>query len=500
MFADLAAASRAVSGTQARGAKVTSLAAVLRTAGPDELAVAVDHLSGELPQRRTGIGHRALTDLPAPAAEPSLTVLEVHAAMDALATVSGPGSVGRRRALLVDLYGRATADEQRLLTGLLSGELRQGAQQGVVTDAVAKTYDLPLADVRTAVMLSGSLPTVAVAAQAEGAAGLAAFRLQLGRPLAPMLAQPGSDLAAALARTPSAAVEWKLDGIRVQVHRSDEEVHVFTRSLDDITHRVPELVEVVRSLPAHALVLDGEALALRPDGSPLPFQVTASRAASSSEHVATLTPYFFDLLHRDGVDLLGRPLGERIAALDEVVPSRWRAPRAVSSAGADLDAFAADALARGHEGVVVKDLTAPYAAGRRGGGWLKVKPVHTFDLVVLAVEWGSGRRTGKLSNLHLGARSGDGFVMLGKTFKGLTDELLSWQTAELLARETSRDAHTVFVRPELVVEIAIDGVQTSSRYPGGIALRFARVVRYRPDKTAEQASTLQEVRSLHTPV
>ncbi len=276
-------------------------------------------------------------------------------------------------------------------------------------------------------------------------------------------------------------------------------MRVFTRSLDEITDRVPELVDIVRSLPATALVLDGEALALRPDGSPLPFQVTSSRAATHGPASVPLTPFFFDLLHRDGADLLGAPLAERITALDAVVPQQWRAPRGVVGVD-DVQALAADALARGHEGVVVKDLDAPYAAGRRGGGWLKVKPVHTFDLVVLAAEWGSGRRSGWLSNLHLGARDGDGFVMLGKTFKGLTDELLAWQTEQLLAREVSRGPGVVQVRPELVVEIALDGVQTSSRYPGGIALRFARVVRYRPDKAAAEADTLADLLLLHVPL
>ena len=310
-----------------------------------------------------------------------------------------------------------------------------------------------------------------------------------------MLAAPGADLADALARTPRPSVEWKLDGIRVQVHRDGDLVRVFTRSLDDITDRVPELVEVARGLPVRSVVLDGEALALLPDGRPAPFQVTASRAATRTAGAAVpLTPWFFDVLHVDGEDLLGLPLAERVAALERVVPERWRVPRALDG----FEEFAAAALRAGHEGVVVKDLDAPYDAGRRGGSWRKVKPVHTFDLVVLAAEWGHGRRTGRLSNLHLGARDpAGGFVMLGKTFKGLTDELLAWQTTELLERQVSTDGWTVVVRPELVVEIAVDGVQTSPRYPGGMALRFARVVRYRPDKTPDQADTVDDVRRLH---
>jgi len=488
----LAEASRTTGATAARSGKVAVLAAALREAGPADVALAVDYLSGELPQRRTGVGHRSLVDLPRPAGEPSLTVSDADAAFAAMAAAAGTGSGAVRRTLLLDLFGRATAAEQALLAGLVSGELRQGAQLGVLTDAVARAAGLPLADVRTSLMLTGSLPVVAVTALTDGATGLAAFRLQVGRPLSPMLAQPGRDLADALARTPDAVVEWKLDGIRIQVHRDGDDVRVFTRTLDDITARVPELVEAARSLPLTTVVLDGEAVALRPDGRPLPFQVTASRAASRSGTVP-LTPFFFDVLHLDGEDLLGQPLSVRSQALARAVPERWRAPRATS----DVEAFAADALVRGHEGVVVKDPTAPYDAGRRGGAWLKVKPVHTFDLVVLAAEWGHGRRRGRLSNLHLGARDGDGFVMLGKTFKGLTDELLAWQTEQLLARAVEQDQWRVVVRPELVVEIALDGVQTSPRYPGGIALRFARVLRYRPDKTPDQADTLDALRRLH---
>ncbi|MCW2616690.1 MAG: ATP-dependent ligase [Frankiales bacterium] len=486
----LAEASVAVGATAARSTKVALLAAALREAGPTEVGLAVSYLSGELPQRRTGVGHRSLSGLPGPADEPSLTLAEVDAAFAAMSTSSGTGSATTRRSLLGGIFQRATAAEQRLLAGLVSGELRQGALLGVVTDAVAKASGLPLPAVRTALMLTGSLPVVATEAMTSG--DLSAFRLQVGRPLAPMLAQPGTDLAQALARTARPVVEWKLDGIRVQVHRDGADVRVFTRTFDDITARVPELVAAARSLDVRTVVLDGEAIALREDGTPHPFQVTASRAASRTGPVA-LTPFFFDVLHLDGDDLLGLPLSERSAALTLAVPPHWRAPRAEDG----FEAFAADALERGHEGVVVKDLDAAYDAGRRGGAWLKVKPVHTFDLVVLAAEWGHGRRTGRLSNLHLGARNGDGFVMLGKTFKGLTDELLAWQTERLLELATAQDAWVVHVRPELVVEIAVDGVQTSPRYPGGIALRFARVLRYRPDKTPEQADSLDDLMRLH---
>ena len=495
-LAELAAASEVVGASAARSRKVAALADALRSAGPDEVGLAVRYLSGELRQRRTGVGHRSLAGLPPPASSPTLQLQEVDAAFAAMAEQAGPGATGRRRERLHALFARATAAEQRLLGGLVSGELRQGAQVGLVTDAVAVAAGVPLPELRTAVMLAGGLPEVAEAALRSGADGLAAFRLQVGRPLSPMLAAPGADLADALARTPSAVVEWKLDGIRVQVHRDGTEVHVFTRTLDDITDRVPELVEVARALPVRAVVLDGEALALRDDGRPHPFQVTAARAATrSGTATVPLTPWFFDVLHLDGTDLLAAPLAERARVLERVVPERWRVPRTLD----DAEQFTAAALAAGHEGVVVKDLAAPYEAGRRGGSWRKVKPVHTFDLVVLAAEWGHGRRTGWLSNLHLGARNPatSGFVMLGKTFKGLTDELLAWQTDELLARQESTDGWTVVVRPELVVEIAVDGVQTSPRYPAGMALRFARVLRYRPDKTPEQADTVDAVRRLH---
>ena len=492
---DLADAGERVAAEPARSRKTAALADVLRRAAPGQVGLAVRYLSGELRQRRTGVGHRSLTGLPDPADAPSLGLEEVDAAFAALAEVAGAGATAARRRLLGELFARATASEQRLLAGLVSGELRQGAQAGVVTDAVAQAAGVPLPAVRTAVLLTGSLPEVGEAALLHGAEGLAAFRLEVGRPLSPMLAAPGAELADALARTPRPSVEWKLDGIRVQVHRAGDLVRVFTRSLDEITDRVPELVEVARALPVRSVVLDGEALALLPDGRPAPFQVTASRAATRTAGAAVpLTPWFFDVLHVDGEDLLGLPLAERVEALERVVPERWRVPRALDG----FEEFAAAALRAGHEGVVVKDLDAPYDAGRRGGSWRKVKPVHTFDLVVLAVEWGHGRRTGRLSNLHLGARDpAGGFVMLGKTFKGLTDELLAWQTTELLERQVSTDGWTVVVRPELVVEIAVDGVQTSPRYPGGMALRFARVVRYRPDKTPDQADTVDDVRRLH---
>ena len=387
---------------------------------------------------------------------------------------------------------------------LAGGELRQGALAGIVTDAVAAAAGVEAAAVRRAAMLAGDLPAVAEAALTQGAAGLGAFHLQVGRPVQPMLAKTAPSLEAALQQVAPAAVEWKLDGVRIQVHRDGDDVAVFTRTLDPVGERMPEIVEAVRALPLRSVILDGEAIALRPDGRPRPFQETASRAASRGDVAALrqavpLTPFLFDALHLDGRDLLDLPAHERLAAIEPVLPAGAWVPRLVTGDLAAAQAFLDDALARGHEGVVVKSQDAPYEAGRRGAGWLKVKPVHTLDLVVLAAEWGHGRRQGWLSNLHLGARDpeSNGWVMLGKTFKGLTDELLEWQTARLLELESHRDASTVYVHPQLVVEIAFDGIQTSPRYPGGVALRFARVVRYRDDKRADEADTIETVRMLH---
>jgi DNA ligase-1 len=392
------------------------------------------------------------------------------------------------------------------LFGLLSGELRQGALEGVMTEAVARAASVPVADVRRAMMLRGSLGAVAAAALAGGSQALQEFGLEVGRPVRPMLAASAATIEEALAkiggRGVKAAVEWKLDGIRVQAHLSGGSVRLFTRTLDEITGRVPEVVAVLARLPVRSAVLDGELIALREDGRPLPFQDTSARAASQDvtpqSPVVPLSVFLFDALHADGADLIDLPDHRRHAELARAVPPELLMPRLVTSSGEDATVFFRDALARGHEGVVVKSLDTPYAAGRRGAGWIKVKPRHTLDLVVLAVEWGHGRRRGWLSNLHLGARdpATGGFVMLGKTFKGLTDELLTWQTERLLALEDRRDDWTVYVRPELVVEIAFDGVQRSPRYPGGLALRFARVLRYREDKPAAEADTIDTVRAL----
>jgi len=511
LLVDLAETSATVAATPARSRKVATLAEVLRRARPDEAAVAVAYLSGELRQRRTGLGHAALRDAPGPASQASLTVTEVDAAFAALAGLSGAGSQRARRQALHALMARATALEQRLLAGLVSGELRQGALDGIMAEAVARATGVPAADVRRALTLSGALVPVAEAVLADGAAGLDRFRLRLGQPLKPMLAASAPDVAGALARTGEAAVEWKLDGVRVQVHRDGDDVAVFTRTLDDVTVRVPDVVEAVRGLPASRLLLDGEAIALDPDGRPRPFQVTAARTGSRLD-VATarertpLTLYTFDALHVDGEDLVGLGGAERFRALEDAVPEPLRIPRVVTADPDTAASVLGDALGRGHEGVLVKSLEAPYEAGRRGSGWIKVKPRHTLDLVVLAAEWGHGRRRGWLSNLHLGARDpagvyGEpgGLTMLGKTFKGLTDTMLTWQTERLLSLEVSRNAWQVFVRPELVVEVAFDGVQTSPRYPAGMALRFARVVAHRPDKPAAEADTVEAVAAIHLP-
>ena len=518
LLTELADVSQVVSQTSSRLAKVAALADALRSASVAEIPVVVAYLSGELPQRQIGVGWAALRSVPAPAEASSLTVLAVDAAFSRIGAVGGRGSAAERKRLVGDLFGRATAQEQYFLVRLLSGELRQGALDGVMTDAVAKAAEVPVGDVRRAVMLSGSLAAAAQAALGGGSAALARFGLQVGRPLKPMLAASEASIDEALAKFGGqAAVEWKLDGIRVQAHIADGAVRLFTRSLDDITDRLPEVVTALAALPVRDAVFDGELIALRADGRPYAFQDTASRAASEIDAPGATKPsatkpsaakqgagtvplsvFLFDALHLDGTDLIDRPDAERHAALASVVPQAMLMPRLVTADPAEATAFFRESVAKGHEGVVVKSLTTPYAAGRRGAGWIKVKPRHTLDLVVLAVEWGHGRRKGWLSNLHLGARDPEtgGWVMLGKTFKGLTDELLTWQTEKLRSLEDHRDDWTVYVRPELVVEIAFDGVQRSPRYPGGVALRFARVLRYREDKTAVEADTIDAVTAL----
>ncbi|GAB3986732.1 ATP-dependent DNA ligase [Plantactinospora veratri] len=616
-FVDLAATSAAVAATSGRRAKVELLAEALRNLAPEELVAGSGYLAGELRQRQTGVGYASLRELPPAAEQPTLTVAEVDAAIAELAEVRGPGSQQRRRKLLAALFGAATVEERRLLLGLFSGELRQGAQAGLLTEAIARAAEVPLPTVRRALLLAGDLKTVAAAALTGGSGALTGFALRVGRPLAPMLAQSAASVEEALTAVGlPAVVDVKLDGIRIQVHRSGDDIAVFTRSLDEITTRVPEVVAAVRSLPARELVLDGEAIALDPSGRPRPFQETASRAATRGARRAVrdeaartpdapeaigdapggpaagngasdeagagggvsggaeadggapvtggarsfgaapvasstagsaravgpvdisevprigssgtapagipaperptvvapavaaaantsggvvLTPYFFDILHLDGVDLLDAPGHERWAALARTVSSAQLVERITVDTVEEASAAFAAAVDAGHEGIVVKAPDAAYDAGRRGAAWVKVKPRHTLDLVVLAVEWGSGRRKGWLSNLHLGARDPEtgGFVMLGKTFKGLTDELLRWQTERFQELAVERGDWVVRVRPEQVVEIAFDGVQSSPRYPGGVALRFARVLRYRDDKSAAEADTIDTVRAIH---
>ncbi|MFD9793065.1 ATP-dependent DNA ligase [Streptomyces sp. NPDC059070] len=508
LLADLARASREIAATSSRTEKSALLAALFRRTSPDEAPLVVTYLAGRLPQRRTGLGWAALKSPPPPAGSPALTVAEVDAALEAVAALSGKGAGAARTRLAGELLGTATAEEQRFLTGLITGEVRQGALDAAAVEGLAEATGADAADVRRAVMLGGSLGAVARALLTDGPAALAAFRLDVGRPVLPMLAQTAKDVDEALDRLGPCAVEEKLDGIRVQVHRDGDEVRVFTRTLDEITARLPEVVAAARELTARRAVLDGEVIALDPAGRPRRFQDIAGRVGSRLDVAGArdrlpLFPVFFDLLSVDGRDLLDLSVRERGAELARVAAGPHRVRRAVVEDPDDPQQraaareFAALTLERGHEGVVVKALDSAYGAGRRGASWLKVKPVHTLDLVVLAAEWGHGRRTGRLSNLHLGARRPDGtFAMLGKTFKGLTDALLAWQTERLRALAVAEEPWGVRVRPELVVEIAFDGVQRSSRYPEGVTLRFARVVRYREDKRASEADTVATVRAL----
>ncbi|MFG2194854.1 ATP-dependent DNA ligase [Streptomyces sp. NPDC048639] len=505
LLADIAGTSRDVAATSARTEKVALLAELFRKAEPAEAPVVITYLAGRLPQRRIGVGWSTLRDPVPPADEPGLTVLDVHDALGRIAVVSGKGAQAERKRLLRELLSAATEAEQRFLFGLISGELRQGALDAFAVEGLSAAAGAAPADVRRAVMLGGSLGAVAEALLARGPEALADFRLEVGRPVQPMLAQTAKDVDEALDRLGPCAIEEKLDGIRAQVHRDGESVRVFTRTLDEITDRLPEVVAAARELAAERAVLDGEVIALGEDGRPRPFQETAGRVGSrldvtGAQATLPLSPVFFDLLSVDGRDLLTLPAAERNTELARVVPEPLRVRRLVIEDPADdavrarARAFADEALARGHEGVVVKGLDSAYGAGRRGASWLKVKPVHTLDLVVLAAEWGHGRRTGKLSNLHLGARRPDGsFAMLGKTFKGLTDALLEWQTERLRELAVQDDGWVVTVRPELVVEIAFDGVQRSTRYPEGVTLRFARVLRYRDDKAAAEADTVETV-------
>ncbi|MGN6427953.1 MAG: ATP-dependent DNA ligase [Leifsonia sp.] len=503
LVGELVTTLEAVAATRSRLAKVDALSDLLRALPADEIAPAVGMLVGRPRQGRVGIGWRGVSAAMGGAAdEPTLTVTDLDLLLDRLAAASGPGSVEERSALLHGFAERATPAEQDFLVRVLLGEMRTGALEGVLLDAIARAADRPGPAVRRAAMLSGDLGETAVIALTGTADELEAVGLVVGRPVLPMLAASAPTASAALETTGRASVEYKLDGARIQVHRVGDEVRVFTRNLADITHRVPEVVEVVRRMPARDLILDGETLSLDEDGAPRPFQETMSRFGAEAQREAVLHPWFFDVLHVDGRDLLDEPLEVRMAELERVA-GEHRIPGEVTDDPETAERVSREALAAGQEGVVVKAVDSPYAAGRRGSSWVKVKPVHTYDLVVLAVEWGSGRRQGLLSNIHLGARDPEGefgepggFVMVGKTFKGLTDALLRWQTEHFQEIEVRRTPGTVWVAPTTVVEIAIDGVQRSSRYPGGIALRFARVKRYRDDKPPVEADTIQTLRAM----
>jgi DNA ligase-1 len=507
LLANLVATSRRVGAASARGSKMRELAAFLKDLPEDEVETAVHYLSGEISQGRIGIAYAALRQAAAneAAKEESLSITEVDRSLAAIADIRGAGSAARRAQALRSLFSQATPAEQEFLLRLVVGELRQGALAGVMLEAIALAAGVPVTEVRRAAMYSNNLGAVARSAFVGGAEHLGRFQLELFKPASPMLAQTAADVAEALKELGGeAAFEWKMDGARIQVHKMSDEVRVYTRSLNEVTGAVPEIVEAVRALAAPSLVLDGEAIAFDSSERPRPFQITMRRFGRklNVESLRTELPiraFFFDCLHFGGRSVADRPTRERFQALTEAVPAQLRIPRLVTSVESEASAFYDAAIAAGHEGLMAKSLNAPYEAGNRGASWFKIKRAHTLDLIVLAAEWGHGRRTGKLSNLHLGAvdpATGE-HIMLGKTFKGLTDATLEWQTKELLSRETHRDQWTVYVRPELVVEIAFSDLQASARYPGGLALRLARVKRYRDDKSAEDADTMESVRKIY---
>ena len=496
-LAEVVATSQRIAATRSRRVKVAGLAELLSRAAPDEIEIVVGFLTGEPRQGRVGVGAALLWSVKAdPAAAPGLGVLEVDHTIGRIPGITGQGSRARRHALLDELLGRATVDEQEFLRRLLTGELRQGALEGLMMDAVATASGIDAGIVRRAAMLGGDLGSIALPALTMGEAALRDMRIRPLRPVRPMLAVTSGSVEDALASVGESSVEWKLDGARIQVHRAGDEVAVFTRSLNEVTTRMPLVTSVVAGLPVSAIVLDGEALTHDDEGLPRRFEQTMSRFGShEAAGGVPLLPFFFDILHLDGEDLIDRPLSERIVLLERLVPGEHRVPRVITDEAREAAITFAEARRNRHEGVMVKAIDSPYEAGRRGSAWLKVKPAHHLDLVVLAAEWGHGRRTGWLSNLHLGARDADSgeFVMVGKTFKGMTDEMLAWQTERFLRLEASRHRHTVFLRPEVVVEVAFDGVLPSPVYRGGVALRFARVKRYRTDKTSGEADTIQRI-------
>ena len=496
LLADVVSASAQVSVTSSRSRKIAILAELLARLEDAEVAICVGFLSGVPRQGRVGVGYSTIYGIESrPAGEASLTIIDVDRAITDIENATGSGSAGRRKHLLGELLGRATEPEADFIRRLFTGELRQGALAGLMADAVAKAAGVSGEIARRALMLSGDLTRMAEIAMRSGEEGLLDVGFEIFRPILPMLASTSASVADAVSSFERASVEWKLDGIRIQIHRRDSEVRIYTRNLNDITAALPGIVDAVLGLPVRQAVLDGEALWMSDDG-PAAFQHTVSQIDSDAPPTGIVT-FLFDLLHLDGDDLVDTPLQERAARLEAIAP-QLKIPGIFTSNPHEAQRVLDASLGAGHEGVVVKDAVSPYAAGRRGKAWRKVKPVRTYDLVVLAAEWGHGRRQGWLSNLHLGARdpaSGE-FVMVGKCFKGLTDELLEWQTKQLLERETGRRGIAVLVRPELVVEIALDGVQSSTRYPGGVALRFARVKRYRPDKNADEADTIDDLRAL----
>jgi DNA ligase-1 len=507
LLAELVRASQRVGASASRKIKVRELSSLLRALAPDEIDTGVHYLSGEIPQGKIGAGFvavRAAASAPAADAE-TLSIAEVDQRLTELAAIRGGGSAARRAEVLKELFSRATAAEQQFLLRLLIGELRQGALAGIMIDVIAAAAELPVPEVRRAAMYAKNLGEVAQAAMRGGTAALATFQLKLFSPVSPMLAQTAADVGEALKEIHGeAAFEWKMDGARIQVHKSGDEVRIYTRSLNEISAAVPEIVELARTFPERTLVLDGEAIAFDSSGRPHPFQVTMKRFGRKlnvevSRTALPIQAFFFDCLKAGDESIASRPTQERFEVLAKAVPAPLLVPRLITSSYLEARAFYDAAIAAGHEGVMAKALDAPYEAGNRGASWLKIKRVHTLDLVVLAAEWGYGRRTGKLSNLHLGAldpATGD-YIMLGKTFKGLTDAMLAWQTREFLAREVRRDQGTVYIRPELVVEIAFSDLQASVRYPGGLALRLARVKRYRDDKRVEEADTMDGVRKIY---
>ena len=504
LLASVVDTSGRVAATSKRLVKIELLADLLNQLNPEEIEAVVSFLSGATRQGRAGIGYAVVRDSQAaPALTATLEVLDVDRALADLAGIKGRGSEQQKRARLQSLMALATAEEQQFLKELLLGGLRQGALEGIMFEALSKASGVSADRIRRAAMMAGDTGLVARALLESGEGSLEAWSIRLFQPVHPMLAQSAPDVETALEEMGEAAFEYKLDGARIQVHKSGDEVRIYTRALNDVTSSAPEVVEAARALPARDVILDGEVVSFTADGRPQPFQVTMRRFGRKVElerlrAELPLTPVWFDVLYCDGQPLIDHPQSERFTILRSLSPAGHLVPHITTSSAETAGAFLSASLASGHEGVMAKATGSLYIAGARGQSWLKIKKVHTLDLVILAAECGSGRRKGWLSNLHLGARDTEtgGFAMLGKTFKGMTDEMLRWQTKQLLALETSRDAYTVYVEPKIVVEIAYSDIQISPHYASGFALRFARVKRYRTDKTAAEADTFETVREL----